>query len=152
VSFSSSSSTCSIYPRSSILTSGELVIVTIGSAPLPHCTHAVARKLLQHLQPPSVVMLRCDDERPHPVRLCSSSWTAQHAPQLEAIEPMSFPHVLEGLSAAVATHCQADAVPCCVLSCPSAALSSVASSIVGASVSFAAAGLRKQSNAPPLYI
>ena len=151
-SFSSSSSSCSIHPCSSIFAAGEVVIVTVGSAPLPHCTHALTSKLLQQMKPTSVVMLRCDDELPHAVRLCSSSWAAQHSPELSAIEHMAFPRVLEGLPAAVATQCEADGVPCCVVSCPASALASLASTIAGASVSFTARGPSKHSPATPLYI
>ena len=150
--FSSSSPGCSIQPLSTIFAAGEVIIVTLGSVPLPHCVHALAGKLLQHTKPPCVIMLRCDDLLPHASRLCSSSWTDQHAPCLGAIPPMTFPHVLEGLPAALASHCQADALPCCVVSCPAAALSSIASTIVGAQVSFPAHAPSQLSPAPPLYI
>ena len=151
-SFSSSPSGCTIHPLSSIFAIGEVVIVTIGSVPLPHCTHAITGKLLEHIKPSSVVVLRCDDELPHAVRLCSSGWTSQHAPQLAQVQPMVFPHVLEGLSAAVATHCEADEVPCCVVACPAVALPALASSVAGAVVSFNRDGQPALSVAPPLYI
>lgn len=150
--FSSSSPGCSIQPHSSIFAVGEVIIVAVASVPLPHCTHALAAKLLQHTKPPCVIMLRCDDQPPHAARLCSSSWTAQHAPCLAAIPPMAFPHVLEGLSAAVASHCEADSLPCCILSCPAAALASTASTIAGTPISFPAHAPSKLSPAPPLYI
>ncbi len=151
-SFSSASSGCTIHPQSRILAAGEVIIVTVGSVPLPHCTHAMTAKLLQQCNPPSVVVLRCDNELSHPARLCSSSWTPQHAAQLSELQPMTFPHVLEGLSAAVATHCEADGVPCCVVSCPAAALAALASSIAGVDVSFEHLGQSSCSVAPPLYI
>jgi hypothetical protein len=99
-----------------------------------------------------VVVLRVADDTPHPVRLCTSSWTAQHSPQLSRILPMTFPHVLQGLSAAVATACEADGLPCCVVSCPAPALKSLASAIAGVAVSFTAHAHLKQSAVPPLFI
>jgi hypothetical protein len=151
-SFSSSSPTCSIQPRSSIFVVGELVVVTLAAEPLPQYSHALASKLLQQIPARSVVMLRCDSALHHAVRLCSSSWTAHHAPQLNAIQPMAFPHVLQGLPAMIATLCEADGVPCCLVSCPSPALPAIASTVVGAAVTFSADGQPKHSMAPPLYI
>jgi len=151
-SFSSSSQGCSIQPCSSIFVVGEQVVVTLGAVPLPQYAHALASKLLQHIRAQSVVMLRCDDDLNHAVRLCSSSWTAKHAPQLEAVQPMAFPHVLQGLPAMIATLCEADSVPCCVLSCPSAALPTIASTIAGVAVTLHVHAQSKHSPAPPLYI
>ena len=151
-SISSSSSGGSVRPLSSIFAVGQVIIVTIGPVPLPHYTHALTGKLLGQIKPPSVVMLRCDDELPHAVRLSSSSWAPQHAPQLSEIQPMAFPHVLEGLPATVATHCEADGVPCCVVSCPTSALPALATSIAGATVAFNQHGQAGRSVAPPLSI
>jgi hypothetical protein len=150
-SFSTSSSECSIHPRSCIFVVDKTIIVALGAQPLPHYLHAIAIKLL-HIQVQSVVMLRCDDELPQALRLCSSSWNPQYAPQLNAISPMAFPHVLDGLSAAVATQCEADGIPCCAVSCPSTALSAIASAVSGASVSVTAHGQSSRSPAPPLYL
>jgi hypothetical protein len=143
---------CSVQPLSSICAVGDVAVVTIAAEPLDYCTHAIASKLLQHIKPSAVVVLRAADDLPHAACLCTASWTAQHAPQLSAMPPMTFPHVLQGLSAAVATHCAADALPCCVASCPAPALASLASAIAGAAVTFSAHGQVKQSAAPPLYI
>lgn len=142
-------SACSVQPLSSISRSeGDVAVATIAAEPLPYCTHDITSKLLQHIKPSAVVVLRAADDLPHAACLCTASWTAQHAPQLSAMPPMTFPHVLQGLSAAVATHCAADALPCCVASCPAPALSAIA----GAAVTFSAHGQVKQSAAPPLYI
>jgi hypothetical protein len=52
----------------------------------------------------------------------------------------------------IATLCEADGVPCCLVSCPSPALPAIASTVVGAAVTFSADGQPKHSMAPPLYI